>query len=85
MKTKELVLNEVTYVVKEPTVGVLFPILPLMEEKPTEFQMELAKASIFVDGKSIGDGIMNLGLSDYLKLITAVIEVAGMGPQVPNV
>jgi hypothetical protein len=83
MKTKELVLNGVTYTIKEPTVGVLFPIMDLMEENPKEFQMQLAKASISVNGTSIGDGILELGLGDYLKLIQAVVEISGLGG-VPN-
>jgi hypothetical protein len=85
MKTKELVLNNVTYTIKEPTVGVLFPIMDLMETNPKQFQMDLAKASIFVNGQSIGDSILELGLGDYLKLIQAVIELSGLGGNVPNV
>lgn len=83
MKTKELVLNDITYTIKEPTVGVLFPIMDLMEENPKEFQMQLAKASISVNGAPIGDGIFDLGLGDYLKLIQAVVELSGLG-NVPN-
>ncbi len=85
LKTKELVLNDVTYTIKEPTVGVLFPIMDLMETDPKQFQMELAKASIFVNGLPIGDKILELGLGDYLKLIQAVIELSGLGGNLPNV
>ncbi len=84
MKTKELVLDDVTYTIKEPTVGVMFPIMDLMETDPKQFQMELAKASIFVNGVSIGDKILDLGLGDYLKLISEVVNVSGLG-SVPNV
>jgi len=87
MKTKDVVVNDVTYTIKEPTVGVLFPILDLMEKDPKEFQMQLAKASIFKNGVSIVDDINNLGLGDYLKLISEVISISGLGgaTTLPNV
>ena len=85
MKTKTITLESGTYVIKEPTVGVLFPILDLMEKDPKAFQMGLVKGSIFLaDGATaLGDGIMNLGLSEYMTLMNEVVEVAGLNaPQV---
>jgi hypothetical protein len=85
LKVKEIVIGDVTYSVKEPSVGTLFPIMDLMETDPKEFQMQLAKSSITVNGAPIGDSILELGLGDYLKLIQAVIELSGLGGNVPNV
>jgi|688.fasta_scaffold87268_6 hypothetical protein len=80
MKTKQITLESGTYTIKEPTVGILFPILDLMEKDPKGFQMGLVKGSIFkADGTPLGDGILELGLSEYMTLMQEVIEVAGLG------
>ena len=80
MKTKQITLESGTYVIKEPTVGVLFPILDLMEKDPKAFQMGLVKGSIFKeDGTPLGEGIMDLGIGDYMTLMTEVVDVAGLG------
>jgi hypothetical protein len=84
MKTKELEVNGTKYMVKEPTVGLLFPLMKLMETDPQAFQLELAKAVIHVNGKPIGDGLMEVGMSDYLKLINEVVGVSGLGDSSPN-
>ena len=83
MKTKQVIVNDVAYVIKEPTVGTLFPIMDYMETDPKKFQMELAKASIELDGAPIGDRLLDLGLGEYLKLITEVISLSGLG-EVPK-
>ena len=79
MKTKQVVLESGTYEVKEPTVGVLFPILGLMEKSPQDFQMALVKKSIFINGQPIGEAVNDLGLADYMALMSAVLEVTGLG------
>ena len=79
MKTATLVINEVEYTVQEPTVGILFPIMDLMETDPKQFQMELVKRSIHVNGAPIGDNVNNLGLSSYVQLMQKVLELAGLG------
>jgi hypothetical protein len=66
------------YVVVEPTVGDLFPIMSLMETEPTTFQMKLAGKCITKDGKPIGEsGVKALGIKQYLELMIVVMEVAG--------
>jgi len=78
MKTTQVVLESGTYEVREPTVGVLFPIIDLMEKSPKDFQMALVKKSIFVNGQPIGESVNNLGLGEYIKLMQAVLEVTGL-------
>jgi hypothetical protein len=65
--------------VHEITVGQLMPIMDMMESNPRQFQIELAKAAIYKDGQPIGDGLNNIGISDYLKLTSLVMEVSGLG------
>lgn len=67
------------YIVKEPTVGVMMPLLDKMSEDPKGFQMELAKACVTIGGQPIGDGIHALPISTYIQLQEAVMSVAGFG------
>ena len=73
MKSKELL----GYTVVEPTVGVMFPLMKIMDTDPQKFQLELAKAAIFKDGKALGNSVNDLGISEYMKLMNAVMEVSG--------
>ena len=67
------------YLVKELTVGLMMPILKIKDDQEA-FQMELAKATIFKkNGESIGDDILNLGISEYLPLLEAALQVSGLG------
>lgn len=69
------------YLVKEPTVGVIMPLMDTLSEDPRGFQQSLAKACIFVAGspEPIGDGLNSLPISDYIALQAAVMEVSGFG------
>jgi hypothetical protein len=78
MKTKLVTIDEVSYEIKEPTVGVLFPIMDLMEKDPKAFQLGLVKTCVSVNGAPIGEGINDVGLKTYIKLMQEVLEVAGL-------
>jgi hypothetical protein len=78
MKTKLVTIDEVSYEIKEPTVGVLFPIMDLMEKDPKAFQIGLVKSCVYIDGQSIGEGVNDLGLGTYIKLMQTVLEVSGL-------
>jgi hypothetical protein len=84
MKTKQITLESGVYELREPTVGVLFPIMSLMEKDPAGFQIGLVKGSIYKDGKALGDEVNNLGISEYMTLMTAVIELSGLGATAPK-
>ena len=85
MKVKELEVNGKKYTVKEQSVGVIFPMMKLMDKDPQGFQLELAKASIYVNGAPSGDALLEMGLSEYMKLIGEVVNVSGLGDsEVPN-
>lgn len=67
------------YVVKELTVGAMMPILKIKDDQE-KFQVEVAKATIFKkDGTPLGDGILEIGISEYLPLLEAALEVSGLG------
>lgn len=82
MKTKLTTIDNVEYTIKEPTVGVLFPIMDLMEKDPKAFQLGLVKTCVNVNGGPIGEGINDLGLGTYLKLMQEVLEVSGLSGNV---
>jgi hypothetical protein len=79
MKTKQITLESGVYELREPTVGVLFPIMQLMEKDPAGFQLGLVKGSIFKDGQALGDAVNELGISDYMTLMNEVILLSGLG------
>ena len=65
------------YEVREPLVGDIRPIMGMMSTKPEDFQFELAKRCIFKDGAPLGDAIAEIPFSQYVPLMTAVMEVSG--------
>jgi hypothetical protein len=66
------------YEVRELTVGKMLPILAIKEDQE-KFQIEIAKATIYKNGQPMGEDVLNLGLSDYLPLLQAALEVSGLG------
>ena len=66
------------YEVRELTVGKMLPILKIKDDQE-KFQIEIAKATIFKNGQPIGEAINDLGISEYLPLLEASLEVSGLG------
>ena len=77
MKSKKVKEFEV----RELTVGALLPIMDLMSSDPQKFQLELAKACIFKDGEKLGEKVLELGLGDYVSLMSVVMEVSGLAEE----
>jgi len=73
MKTK--IVGE--YEVREPLVGDVRPIMGLMSKAPEDFQFELAKRCIYKDGVVLGDEIGSIPFSQYVPLMTTVMEMTG--------
>jgi hypothetical protein len=66
------------YEIHEPTVGVMMPLMSIMNEDSSKFQLELAKACIYKNGKPIGDALLDMGMKDYMKLILEVMAISGL-------
>lgn len=77
MKSKELVIDNITYTIKEPNVGVIFPIMDLMTSDAKKFQMELIRRCVYVNNAPLNDAVNELAISAYIKLGEAVVEIAG--------
>jgi hypothetical protein len=76
----------VEYTVKELTIGEMLPLMPRMQntedhEALQEAQMEMMQKCIYKDGQLLGEGVMNIGLKGYLKLVTAAIEINGLSSE----
>jgi len=78
LKTKKVEIDGVAFEVKELTPRV---VLPLMEGEPDNLAIEIAKLSVHVNGKPIGEPILDMGFGAFNKLINAVTEINGLGDQ----
>ena len=74
MKSKKVGIYEV----RELTVGKMLPILKIKDDQE-KFQIEMAKATIFKNGQPIGEAINDIGISEYMPLLQASLEVSGLG------
>jgi len=80
LKRKALTINDTEYEVREITIGQVLPILPRLEdpEQAQDAQMDIMKMCIVQDGEAIGDAVVDLGLSSYLKLAEEVMVINGL-------
>ena len=79
LKKKDITINKVKYTITELTAR---PLLPIMKsDKADDMAIEMAKISISVKGKPIGEDLLDLGFSVFNKLLTTVNEVNGMGEE----
>lgn len=78
MKQVQVTINDKLYTVREARVGDVLQHMHLITENPSEFQRYVAQASVMhEDGTPMGDRLMDIGLSDYLALVPAVMEACG--------
>jgi len=76
LKTKSIEIEGTTFEVKELTPRV---VLPLLSGEPDQLAIEIAKLSVHVNGKPVGDQLLDMGFSTFNKLLTTVTEVNGLG------
>ena len=83
MKTleKEVEINGQNFTIRELSIGEMMPILPRLEkhEEAQEAQIEMMQKCVLQDGQLLGDRVSELGISTYLKLAEALMEMLGMG------
>jgi len=63
----------------EPTVGVMMPIMNLMDTDSNKFIMELARGCVHKNGVPIGADLDAVSFADYKAMIPLLLEVAGFG------
>ena len=76
LKTSEITIDGEVFEVKEQTVRVL---MPLMEADSTNLGLELAKVCVYRGDTPIGDAVLDMGMSDFQRILEHVNEVHGMG------
>jgi len=81
LETKKVTAGSNDYVVTEMKMGDMLPILPRLSGDPEtaqNAQVDMLKLCILVDGKQIGDGVLELSVKSYLILIVEVMAINGM-------
>ena len=75
LKSEDVEIDGVVYRVTELNVA---QALPIMEMQGSNLGVEMAKASVSVNGAPIGDAIMDMGFSAFRELMIVVNEVNGL-------
>jgi hypothetical protein len=81
LKTKVL---EDGFSVSEINVGAMLSIMPRLQgtpEQQQEAQLDMMKICVIQNGVPVGDAILALGISTYLKLAEEVMAVNGLGKE----
>lgn len=79
MKTKEIEVEGLKYVVSPIKMGVMKHILPrLNSDSAVDAQLDMMRACVSHNGETLGDKVDDLTLEAYLGLIPVVLEVNGM-------
>lgn len=82
MNSEKVKVANQEYIIDELTVRY---ILPLIEKgDTTQLSLEVAKMSVKLNGKPIGDAILDLSFSAYQKIMEAVNRVHGFGLEEKN-
>tara|TARA_B110000977_G_scaffold79854_1_gene107112 strand:+ start:65 stop:316 length:252 start_codon:yes stop_codon:yes gene_type:complete len=77
MKRKMIKIED--FEVHELAVREMLPIMKIMGEDTEEGQMHLLGAAVKINGEPIGvENVEELGMSSYMKLVTAVAELNGL-------
>lgn len=76
LKSESIELNGQKFTVKELTPRV---VLPLLASEPDQLAIEIAKLSVHIDSKPVGDDLLDMGFGTFNKLLTAVTEINGLG------
>ena len=78
----EITIRDVTYEIKEATVGDIMPYMALMQSDPQAFQSKLMASVVCVDGEPLGEhGLSALPLSVFMELVPAVTDMQGFGSE----
>jgi hypothetical protein len=79
LNSQTITVRDQEFEVKELTIKQLMPMLSTMREEPEAGQLELIKASVFMNGKPLGDDVESLPAGVYLEIMKAATEVNDLG------
>lgn len=69
------------YEVKELNAGSMLEIIELATTNPKQFQLEIVKRAVYVDGNPIGDKVLDLPFSQYMEMAVAAMEAHKFGDE----
>lgn len=73
-------INDETYEVTEISIGAMLPILPRLQgDGAQDAQIDMMKACVMKNGALLGEAILEVGVSTYLKLAEEVMAINGLG------
>lgn len=72
-------LRGVTYEIEEASVGDMMPIFDLMQTDPKQFQIELTRRVVKIDGVPLGADLEKMPMSLYMELVNKVMDAQGFG------
>jgi hypothetical protein len=73
--TKEVIIRDVTFEVRELSVRDLMPIIKMLNDDAEEGQNQLMAKSVYIDGVQIGDAFGDLPASAMMELVPHVMSV----------
>ena len=78
LKTKKVIIDEMEYEFREPTVESMLPVLGKLQDddKRFEAQVDILKLTVFLNGEPVGNQI---GISMLSAFSPHALEVCGMG------
>ena len=80
LKNKEVTIEGIKYEVRELSIGQFIDILPrLTGDESQQAQLDMLKLCVFVGEAQLGEAVASLGVSAYMPLINAAMDVNGLG------
>lgn len=64
--------------VRELSMREIMPLLEQYSEDSTKMAVEMCKVAVLRDGQPLGDSVLDLGFSDFNKLMKVVNDVNGL-------
>lgn len=78
LDSKKVKVGDATFTVTEIKMADMLPIMPRLTTDPEAAQLDMMRACVMIDGKPIGDDVLQLGVKSYMKLTKAVMDVNGL-------
>lgn len=69
------------YEVKQLNTGSMLEIIELATTNPKEFQLEMVKRAIYIDGAPVGDKVLEMPFSDYMEMAVKAMEAHSFGEE----
>ena len=67
--------------INELSVSKMLPILPKLQndDESLNAQMDIMRLSVRINDQPVGEGVDDIGLSTYMRLVDEVVNINGLG------